>query len=111
MSQPIQPVCKWCAEPLIFGPQTGIGLFCNAACRKQHQRRPGHTKASWTVSLREQRQQRSIVLREKRQQRANDIFRARNRDRSLAFDGRYEGPESSAGIDTIPGAGPYLAEV
>jgi hypothetical protein len=111
MSQPTQPVCKWCAEPLVFGPQTGIGLFCNAACRKQHQRRPGHTKASWAVSLREQRQQRSTVLHEKRQQRANAVFLARNRDRSFVLDARYEGPVSGAGIDVVPGVGPYLEEL
>jgi hypothetical protein len=111
MSQPIQPGCKWCAEPLIFGPQTGIGQFCNAACRKQHQRRPGHTKTSWAVTLREHRQQRSIALREQRQQRANAVFKARNRDRSFVLDARYEGPVSGAGIDVARGVGPYLEEV
>jgi hypothetical protein len=111
MSQSSQPVCKWCAEPLIFGPQTGIGHFCNAACRKQHQRRPGHTKSSWVVTLREHRQQRSIALREQRQQRANAVFKARNRDRSFVLDARYEGPVSGAGIDVVSGEGPYLEEL
>ena len=36
----------------MFAP-TGIGDFCNAACRQQFYRRPGFTKTTWEAMLRE----------------------------------------------------------
>ena len=90
MSQTPHSVCSWCDKPLICG-RTGIGTFCNSACRKQFQRHPGHTKNSWAVARRDERQR-----------RANAVFKARNRDKSFALDNRYEGPESDAGIDIAP---------
>ncbi len=36
----------------MFAP-TGIGDFCNAACRQQFYRRPGFTKTTWEATLRE----------------------------------------------------------
>jgi len=109
-----QPVCSWCDESLVFAP-TGIGPFCNHACRKQHQRHPGFTKTSWAAARRGARQQRETARLEARKRRkqarqkdADAAFRSRNRDRSLAFDGRHAGPESSAGVNTTPGTHPYV---
>jgi hypothetical protein len=62
MSQNTQRVCRWCGETLVFVP-TGIGLFCNAACRQQFYRRPGFTKRTWEAILRErQRWIQAVVL-------------------------------------------------
>ena len=93
MSQTTQTVCAWCGEA--SSRPTGIGSFCNSACRKQHQRHPGHTKDSWIAARRAERQH------------ADAVFKARNRDRSFSFDDRYAGPESTAGVDVLPGVGPY----
>jgi len=32
-------------------------------------------------------------------ERANQVFRSRNRDRSISWNGQYSGPESNTGVD------------
>jgi hypothetical protein len=68
-------VCAFsnCGKP--FAPVKRHQRFCSATCRAANHYAPKQQET-----------------KERRQKRVNDRFAARNRDRSLSFDGRYGGP-------------------